>query len=68
VDEDKLNHTVRSFLKEVGITSQRTIENAVRDAVRAGRLSGDERIEAKMTLVVDKLGLTHEITADIELK
>jgi len=30
VDEDELNMSIRKFLKKVGITSQREIEQAVR--------------------------------------
>ena len=29
MDEDRFNIAVRKFLKEVGVTSQRVIENAV---------------------------------------
>jgi hypothetical protein len=36
MDENVLNLGTRKFLKEVGITSQRKIEQAVRDALRAG--------------------------------
>ena len=42
MNEDALNTSVRKFLKQVGVTSQREIEKAVRDAVSAGRLKGDE--------------------------
>jgi len=38
MNEDKFNTSLRGFLKKVGITSQREIEKAVRDAVAAGRL------------------------------
>ena len=38
MNEEVLNATVRKFLKKVGITSQREIELAVRDAVANGRL------------------------------
>jgi len=40
MDEDALNMSVRKFLKEVGVTSQREIEKAVRAAAEAGDLSG----------------------------
>ena len=47
MNEEVLNATVRKFLKKVGITSQREIELAVRDAVANGRLKGDESLLAK---------------------
>ena len=61
MDENVLNLETRRFLKEVGITSQRKIEQAVRDALREGRLSGAETLRAEMTLVVEPLGLRHTI-------
>ncbi len=38
IDEDRLNVTIRKFLKAVGITSQREIEKAVRAAAESGSL------------------------------
>ncbi|MDB5092108.1 MAG: hypothetical protein JWO85_209 [Candidatus Eremiobacteraeota bacterium] len=67
MDEDKFNLTVRKFLKEVGVTSQREIEKAVRDALDAGRLVGTETLGAKMTLEIGALGLTHETNGHIDL-
>ncbi len=67
MDEDKVNLTVRKFLKEVGVTSQREIEKAVRDALAAGRLEGTETLEATMTLEIGTLRLRHEIRGHIEL-
>ncbi len=37
MNEDTFNIEVRKFLKQVGVTSQREIENAVRREVEAGR-------------------------------
>jgi hypothetical protein len=67
MDEDKFNTSLRGFLKKVGITSQREIEKAVRDAVAAGRLKGHEKLPAKMVLTLGGVNLTHEITEEIEL-
>ena len=67
MDEETFNLTVRKFLKEVGVTSQREIEKAVREAIAAGRLRGDETLDATMTLSVDALGLTHETGGHIDL-
>lgn len=68
MDEDVFNMQVRKFLKNVGVTSQREIETAVREAIAAGKLSGDESVEAKVTLSIDSLGLSTDITGTIELK
>jgi hypothetical protein len=67
MDEDKFNTSLRGFLKKVGITSQREIEKAIRDAVAAGRLKGNEKLPAKMVLTIGGVNLTHEITEEIEL-
>jgi hypothetical protein len=68
MNEEALNATVRKFLKKVGITSQREIEMAVRDAVTKGRLKGNESLLAKATVHVEGLNLTFEIKGDIELE
>ncbi len=67
MNEDKFNTSLRGFLKKVGITSQREIEKAVREALADGRLKGHEKLPAKMVLTLRGVGLTHEITEEIEL-
>ena len=67
MNEDIFNTSLRGFLKKVGITSQREIEKAVRDAVKAGRLKGNEKLPAKMVLTLGGISLTHEISDEIEL-
>jgi hypothetical protein len=67
MNEDIFNTSLRGFLKKVGITSQREIEKAVRDALASGRLKGNEKLPAKMTLTLGGISFTHEITGEIEL-
>ena len=67
MNEDSFNSSVRGFLKKVGITSQREIERAVRDAVASGRLKGSEKLPAKMVLTIGGVSLTHEISGEIDL-
>jgi len=67
MNEDIFNTSLRGFLKKVGITSQREIEKAVRDAVASGRLKGNEKLPAKMVLTLGGVSLTHEVTSEIEL-
>ncbi len=67
MNEDVFNASLRKFLKKVGITSQREIEKAVRDAVKAGRLKGNEKLPAKMVLTLGGVSLAHEVTDEIEL-
>ena len=68
MDENTLNIETRKFLKEVGITSQREIESAVREALRSGKLKGDERLRAHVTLTVEAIGLRHEVEGEILLQ
>jgi hypothetical protein len=67
MNEDIFNTSLRRFLKKVGITSQREIEMAVRDAVASGKLKGHEKLPAKMVLTLGGVSLTHEISDEIEL-
>jgi len=66
IDEDRLNVSIRKFLKAVGITSQREIEKAVRDAADAGSLPDAQKLPAKMTLSVPALGIEHVIEHEID--
>ena len=68
MNEDVLNVSVRKFLKKVGITSQREIEQAVRAAVNGGKLKGNEALPAKVVLTVDGISLSVEIEGAIELE
>lgn len=68
MNEDAFNMSVRKFLKKVGVTSQREIEMAVRDAVDAGRLSGNEKLAARVALTVDGVALDVTIDGTLELE
>lgn len=66
MDEETFNKSVRSFLKKVGITSQREIEKAVWDRVEDGRLEGNEKLPASVVLRVP--GLDVEVTIEDDLR
>lgn len=68
MNDDVLNMSLRKFLKKVGVTSQREIENAVKDALESGRLKGSERLPAKVRLTIEPVGLDVIIDGDIELE
>ena len=67
MNEDVLNMSVRKFLKKVGVTSQREIEEAVRAAVSNGRLKGNEVLPAKVRLTVGGIDLSVDIDGAVEL-
>ena len=62
MSEDAFNISIRKFLKEVGITSQRKIE----DTVREGQ-TGEKTLKVRMTLTAEGTGLTHVVDGEIEL-
>ena len=62
MDEDRLNMSIRKFLKEVGVTSQREIEAAVRNAKSN---KGPVRITAR--IVSEELGLDHLVEGTLNL-
>ncbi len=67
MNEDVFNMEVRKFLKKVGVTAQREIEKAVRDAIATGKLGGSESVKARMTLTIEGLELSHEVDGEIAL-
>ena len=67
MDEDRFNMSVRKFLKVVGVTSQREIEGAVREALKAGRLQGVGKVKAKVVLTIEEVGLAHDVQDEIEI-
>lgn len=52
MNQDTFNMSIRKFLKHVGVHSQREIEAAVERAIKSGKLKGNEKLPAKMTLTV----------------
>ena len=65
--EDVFNTSIRKLLKEFGVTAQREIERAVRQAVAEHRLKVSERLPTKLTLSIPTVGLTHSIEGDVDL-
>ena len=66
MDEETFNMSIRKFLKQVGVTSQREIEIAAREAHSAGRLEGLADIGATVRLEIPELGV--DVTIDGNLK
>jgi hypothetical protein len=68
MNEDTFNLQIRKFLKKVGITSQREIESAVRQAVADGKIDGNGKVNATVTLRVPEVGIEMNIEDDIALE
>lgn len=68
MNEEVLNTSLRKFLKKVGVTAQREIEKAVRDALASGALKGTETMTAKATISLGTINVTFDIDGAIELE
>jgi hypothetical protein len=67
MNEDRFNMDIRKFLKVVGVTSQREIETAVRDALAAGKLSESTLLKPRVTRSIPELGIEHVVDGEIGL-
>ena len=68
MDDETFNISIRKFLKMVGVSSQREIEQAVARAVAAGSIAGTETLPATMTLRIGALGLDIVFDGEIQLQ
>jgi hypothetical protein len=68
MDEDVFNISIRKFLKMVGVSSQREIEQAVTKALADKAISGTEIFPAHVTLDVPGLNLRAQFDGDIKLQ
>lgn len=59
---DDFNMSMRKFLKQVGVTSQQAIEDAMRNA----QDTSGKKFTAKVVLTVDGLDIEHVVTGQIE--
>ena len=66
MNDETFNLSIRKFLKSVGVSSQREIEQAVAKAIAARTIGGTETLPATMRLQVP--GLQLDVTFDGEVK
>ena len=59
---EDFNMSMRKFLKQVGVTSQKAIEDALRGA---GNTEG-QSFQAKMVLTLDGVDMEHVVTGTIK--
>ena len=59
MDNDAFNMSMRKFLKQVGVTSQQKIEEAVRKANPSGP------VRAKVVLTLEGIDMEHVVEGDI---
>ena len=57
---DDFNMSMRKFLKQVGVTSQQAIEDAMRGADTSGK-----SFAIKAVITIEELDMTHEVTGSL---
>ena len=68
MNEDNLNMEIRKFLKKVGITSQRIIENQINNANNNGTIKIGDEIELEMTLFIKNFNSENRIDGKITIE
>jgi hypothetical protein len=68
MNEETFNISIRKFLKMVGVSSQREIEQAVQRATASGAIKGSETLPATMRLEVAGLTLDVRFDGQIQLE
>ena len=68
MDEDSLNIEIRKFLKQVGISSQREIENYIRKKFADGNIKINQSIKVSMNLSSEDGELSHSINETLKIK
>jgi hypothetical protein len=68
MNEETFNLSIRKFLKTVGVSSQREIEQAVAKAIAARMISGGETLAATMRLQIRGLQLDVNFDGEIRLE
>ncbi len=59
MNDDAFNMSMRKFLKQVGVTSQQQIEQAVRTASPSGS------VKVRAVITIPELGMEHVIEGEI---
>jgi hypothetical protein len=62
MNEDKFNMSLRKFLKQVGVTSQREIERIAR-----AQSPNEGKLKVKMVLTAAGTNLNHVVEEDLDL-
>jgi Family of unknown function (DUF6494) len=68
MEDEALNLSIRKFLKMVGVSSQREIEQAEAAALASKAIGGSETLPIKMTLEMPALQLKVPFEGTINLK
>ncbi|MFL2650283.1 MAG: DUF6494 family protein [Alphaproteobacteria bacterium] len=67
MDEEKLNISIRKFLKGVGINSQRIIEKRIRDIVENDKNADLSKVKVTMQITSPELQIDEKIDGQIDI-
>ena len=67
MDEEKLNISIRKFLKGVGINSQRIIEKRIRDIVENDKNVNLSKVKVTMQITSTELQIDEKIDGQIDI-
>lgn len=68
MNDETFNLSLRKFLKMVGVSSQREIEQAVATALQERAIAGNEAFPAVMTLEIAGLRLRAQFQGEVRLE
>ena len=67
MDEEKLNISIRKFLKGVGINSQRIIENRIRKILENNKNANLSKVNITMQITSTELQIDEKIDGQIDI-
>ena len=67
MDEEKLNISIRKFLKGVGINSQRIIEKRIRDIIENDKNVNLSKVKVTMQITSTELQIDEKIDGQIDI-
>ena len=68
MNEENLNLEIRKFLKKVGISSQKIIENYITKSVGEGNLKISDEVLIEMKMTIKDQNIEHIISEKIKIE
>ena len=68
MNEENLNLEIRKFLKKVGISSQKIIENYITKSVGEGNLKISDEVLIEMKMTIKDQNIEHTISDKIKIE
>ena len=68
MNEENLNLEIRKFLKKVGISSQRILENHITKSINAGIIKLNDEVEIEMIMTLKDHDVEHRISDKIKIE